>query len=315
MSDDAPLVRQAQAGDAAGLGELLERHRALLHAVAVGMLGHGPQAEDAVHDTFVIALRRIGDLRDPAAARAWLLAILGNVCRAQLRRATPEPMADVPEPPAGAPVEAAIDRLALRDWVWTALDRLSPPLRLAVVLRYFSGASSYDAIADLSGVPVGTIRSRLNAARTQLADALLETAADRHPGPARELAVATGVAMTALQRTGDASALHDVFREDLRFRLADRVQRQGRDAYAARIVRDLEDGVSARVRNVVVGADLALIELWLDSPPGQPLHCPPAATQVHFHDGHVTDRVVAHYAPRPGRLEPMTNERGTAPAR
>jgi RNA polymerase sigma-70 factor (ECF subfamily) len=82
--------------------------------------------------------------------------------------------------------------------------------------------------------------------------------------------------------------------------MADRVERQGRDAYAARIVRDLEDGVSARVRNVVVGADLAVIELWLDNPPDRPLHCPPAATQVHFHDGHATHRVVAHYAPRPG---------------
>ena len=285
MSGDASLVRQAQAGDAAGLGALLERHRALLHAVATGMLGAGPQAEDAVHDTFVIALRHIGELRDPAAARAWLLAVLGNVCRAHLRRATPEPMAEVPEPPAGTPVEAAIDHLALRDWVWTALDRLSPPLRLAVVLRYFSGASSYDAIADLSGVPVGTVRSRLNAARTQLADALLETAAERHPAPTRELAVATGVAMTALQRTGDTSVLNDLFEPDL------------------------------RVRNVVVGADLAVIELWLDNPPDQPLHCPPAATQVHFHDGHATHRLVAHYAPRPGRVDRMTNERGTAPAR
>ena len=58
--DDASLVRAAQAGDNVSLGTLLERHRALLLAVAVGMLGHGPQAEDAVHDTFVLALRRIG---------------------------------------------------------------------------------------------------------------------------------------------------------------------------------------------------------------------------------------------------------------
>jgi RNA polymerase sigma-70 factor (ECF subfamily) len=299
MSDDASLVRQAQAGDVAGLGELLERHRALLHAVAVGMLGAGPQAEDAVHDTFLIALRRIGELRDPAAARAWLLAVLGNVCRAQLRRTPPAPMADLPEPAPASPVDEAIDRLALRDWVWTALDRLSPPLRLAVVLRYFSGASSYDAIADLSGVPVGTVRSRLNAARTQLADALLETAAERHPARAHELAVATGVAMTALQHSGDTRLLDDLFRPDLRFRMADGVERRGRDAYAAAVVRDFEDGVTARVQNVVVGADLAVVELWLDSPPDQPLHCPPATTQVHFHDGRMTRRIVAHYATMP----------------
>ena len=84
--DDTALVTAAQAGDMAGLGALLERHRARLHAIAVSILGHGPPAEDAVQDTFLIALRRIGELRDPAAARAWLTAILVNVCRGQLRR-------------------------------------------------------------------------------------------------------------------------------------------------------------------------------------------------------------------------------------
>jgi DNA-directed RNA polymerase specialized sigma24 family protein len=83
---DAGLVRAAQAGDTAGLGALLERHRARLHAIAVGVVGHGPAAEDAVQETFLIALRRIGELRDPAAARAWLATILVNVCRAELRR-------------------------------------------------------------------------------------------------------------------------------------------------------------------------------------------------------------------------------------
>ena len=301
MSDDVALVLAAQAGDPTGLGTLLERHRALLLAVATGMLGHGPQAEDAVHDTFLIALRRIGDLRDPAAARAWLLAILGNVCRAQLRRPATDPVAEVPEPPAQRPVDEAIDRLALRDWVWTALERLSPALRVPLVLRYFTAASSYEAIADLCGVPVGTVRSRLNAGRTKLADALLETAADPHPGtaPYRQLAAATSVAMRGFERTGDRTLLRDVIRPDVSFRLADRVERSGLDDYAGRIARDLEDGVTVRVRDVVVGADLAVIELWLDSPPDQPLHCPPAATQVHLHDGEATRRIVTHYAPIP----------------
>ena len=298
MSDDVALVLAAQSGDPAGLGTLLERHRALLHAVATGMLGPGPQAEDAVHDTFLIALRRIGDLRDPAAVRAWLLAILGNVCRAQLRRPATDPVAVVPEPPPERPVDEAIDRLALRDWVWTALERLSPVLRLPVVLRYFTGASSYEEIADLCGVPVGTVRSRLNAARAKLADALLETAGEPHPAAGRELAVALGVAMRGFERTGDAALLHDVMRPDLSFRMFDRVERHGRDAYAEVLARDLEDGVRARVRNVVIGADLTVVELWLDSPASDPLHCPPAATQVHFHDGHATSRIVSHYAAR-----------------
>jgi RNA polymerase sigma factor (sigma-70 family) len=300
--DDAALVRAAQAGDHASLGALLERHRALLHAAAVGMLGHGPQAEDAVHDTFVVALRRIGDLREPAAARAWLLAIIANVCRAELRRpvvelATPEPV----EPPSADTVEAAIERSALRDWVWTALDRLSAPLRLAVMLRYFTSATSYDAIAEICGVPVGTVRSRLHAAKAQLAAELLRTAAEPHAETEayRRLAAAAGGAMRDFERSGDRRVLDGFFTPDVRFRMADRVERQGLDLFASLLAADFEDGVTARLRSAIAGPDVAVVELWLDSPPQQPLHCPPAATQVHFHDGRATKRIVSYYAARP----------------
>ena len=127
--DDATLVRAAQDGDAAGLGVLLERHRARLHAVAVRMLGHGPDADDAVQDTILIALRRIGDLRDPDAAGGWLAAILVNVCRAHLRRPTHErPDTNAVEAVGGIDtVQEVIERAALRDWVWTALERLPNP--------------------------------------------------------------------------------------------------------------------------------------------------------------------------------------------
>jgi RNA polymerase sigma-70 factor (ECF subfamily) len=164
------------------------------------------------------------------------------------------------------------------------------------VLRYFTAASSYEAIADLCGVPVGTVRSRLNAARGKLADALLETAAEPHPGAQTALAEATGAAMRAFSRSGDAADLRDVLRPDLSFRMFDRSERRGRDEYAAVIARDLEDGVTARLRNAVIGSDVAVIELWLDSPAHEPLHCPPAATQVHLHDGRTTRRIVSHYA-------------------
>jgi RNA polymerase sigma factor (sigma-70 family) len=300
--DDAALVRAAQAGDHASLGALLERHRALLLAAAVGMLGHGPQAEDAVHDTFLVALRRIGDVREPAAARAWLLAIVGNVCRAQLRRPVVEVAAAEPvEPPAADTVEAAIERTALRDWVWTALDRLSPPLRLAVVLRYFSNASSYEAIAELCGVPVGTVRSRLHSAKAQLADELLQSAAESHAETEayRRFAVAAGTAMREFERSGDQRVLRGFYAPDVSFRMADRVERQGLDLFASLLAADFEDGVRARLMNAVAGADVAVVELWLDSPPEQPLHCPPAATQVHFHDGRATNRIVSYYAQRP----------------
>ena len=300
---DAALVRAAQAGDTAGLGALLERHRSRLHAIAVSVVGHGPAAEDAVQETFLIALRRIGELRDPAAARAWLAAILVNVCRGELRRPAARVEVGVGPWELSGPDTAAraIDDGALRDWVWTALERLSEPLRLVVLLRYFSGASSYEAIAEVCGVPVGTVRSRLSAAKAKLAEELLETAAAAHDeADARwRDAAQLGEAYLRLQRDGDVSAFDGVLARDVAYVMYDRIEHRGATRYARALVSDFEDGVRSRVSHVIPGSDVTVVEAWLDSPPEQPLHCPPALTQVHFHRDGPTSRIVSHYAPRP----------------
>jgi RNA polymerase sigma-70 factor (ECF subfamily) len=298
---DAALVRAAQAGDSAGLGALLERHRSRLHAIAVSIVGHGPQAEDAVQDACVIALRRIGELRDPAAAPSWLATILVNVCRGALRRASARVAVEPWDPPGPDTAAQAIDDGALRDWVWTALERLSEPLRLAVMLRYFTGASSYEAIAELCGVPVGTVRSRLSAAKAKLAEELLETAATAHDDAVARWrnAAQIGEAYRRLERDGDVRAFDGVLTADVAFVMYDRVERRGATRYAEALAGDFEDGVRSRVAQVIPGSDVTVVEAWLDSPADQPLHCPPALTQVHFHRDGPTSRIVSHYAPRP----------------
>jgi RNA polymerase sigma-70 factor (ECF subfamily) len=82
---DGELVRAAQAGDAASLGVLLERHRASMQAVALSVLGYGPDTDDVVQDAMLTALQRLGELRDPGAAGPWLRAIVRNNCRMRLR--------------------------------------------------------------------------------------------------------------------------------------------------------------------------------------------------------------------------------------
>jgi Sigma-70, region 4 len=198
-------------------------------------------------------------------------------------------------------VQAAFERCVLRDWVWTAIGRLSEPLRLPLILRHFSGASSYEAIAEICGVPVGTVRSRLNAARARLADELLATAAAPHDGleQARRRGADIAAAMASFERTGNSSLLDDAFAPDMTYRMFDGVERRGRDRFAAELVGDFADGVTSRPRGMVVGADVAVVDLVLVSPEHQPLHCPPAVTQVHFHDGRLTHRVVSYYAPWP----------------
>lgn len=181
MLGDAELVRAARIGDAASLGVLLERHRASLYALALRILGRGTETEDAVKHTFLIALNSIDWLREPEAAGGWLHGILRNVCLQRLRERRAEVLFEeypprVKEGSLEFSGEEAIDRLALREWVSTALSELPEALRVTAILRYFGSYSSYEEISTISGVPVGTVRSRLNQVKIKLAEALLKDA-------------------------------------------------------------------------------------------------------------------------------------------
>ncbi|MDQ3910820.1 MAG: sigma-70 family RNA polymerase sigma factor, partial [Actinomycetota bacterium] len=139
---DAQLARAAQNGDAASLGVLLERHRAALYALALRILGRGSEAQDAVQDTFLIALNSIDQLREPEAVGGWLRGVLRNVCLMRLREKRGEILFEGIPPRVGErsfepSAEEAIDRLALREWVWAALYELPEVLRVTAMLRYF----------------------------------------------------------------------------------------------------------------------------------------------------------------------------------
>jgi RNA polymerase sigma-70 factor (ECF subfamily) len=168
-ASDEELVRDARTGDATSLGTLLARHYAGMFAVALAMLRDPADAEDAVQDAMLTALRRLAeDLRDPASAGPWLRAVVRNECRMRLRSPGPVPaerLDDLPSADWIADADRTLDRVATRDWVWHAIRRLSPPLQTVVLLRYFTGVRSYQHIASACGIPIGTVRSRLSQAR------------------------------------------------------------------------------------------------------------------------------------------------------
>ncbi|WP_406118607.1 RNA polymerase sigma factor [Streptomyces sp. NBC_00989] len=181
-TEDAALTRAAQSGEVAALGLVLERHRAGMRAVAVSILGPGADADDVMQDAALTALLRIGDVRDPEAVGAWLRMIVRNACRRVLRDAVVvRPMCELPLLSTYMGPEQWIERNALRDWVWEALGELTPALRVPLVLRYFAtGVTSYERIAEVCGVPVGTVRSRLSQGRAKLAATLAATADAPH---------------------------------------------------------------------------------------------------------------------------------------
>jgi RNA polymerase sigma-70 factor (ECF subfamily) len=301
---DAELVEAARRGDAASLGLLLERYRAPLYGVALRMLGHGQEAQDAVHDTFLVALRKLDQVRDPAAVGGWLHSILRNVCRMRMRAAQAEVLlAELPpeRKPVETSVEESIDHLALRDWVWTALARLPEALRITAMLRYFGSYPSYEELSATLGVPVGTIRSRLNQVKLKLAEALLETAGLEH-SEARRLTKSETHFFTAAwdeyNRGQGYELFARAFSEDPAFVLSDGTV-HGRGWMVEEFEGDLEAGMKLRLTNIVARKDVTVIEGNYENPPDDPLRCPPAISMVAlYHEGRI-DRMRLHFASRP----------------
>ncbi|HEY0531425.1 MAG TPA: sigma-70 family RNA polymerase sigma factor [Actinoplanes sp.] len=274
---EADLVHAAQGGDAAALGAVLKEHEAGMRAVALSILGYGPDADDAVQDAMLTAVRRIGEVRDPLAVGAWLRTIVRNNCRALSRRPAPAmpDMDDVPTP------DEILEKHALRDWVWHAIGELSEADRLVTLLRHFSGVTSYDQIAALCGLPVGTVRSRLSHARRTLADQLRRSADAAHPDAG---------ALNDRRWREARDALHAAMRGDFH-RVVDDMWLPGSELVAGPVRGDrafavdgmngdLERGVRQKLRHVVAGPDVLIWETELSGG-----DCPPGAVWMHSLSG------------------------------
>ena len=301
---DADLARAAQAGDAAALGLLLERHRAGLQAHALKLVGYA-HAQDVVQDTFLLALRKIDQLRDPDAVVGWLHAALRSLCLTRLRSDHGElPLHEVQAPPAPAREmpEAAVDRLVMRDWVWTAIAELTEPLRIVAMLRYFGSYNSYEEIASICGVPVGTVRSRLSQVKVKLADAMLATAQAAHGDAAARAAVRERQMADAVLRfnaTGDYSRYVEPIADDVEFVFESGTRLTGRHLFEEDLANDVAAGVGFAPTSVVAGPGMTILEARFINPAHDPFHCPPAIAQIHYHHSdETTFRVALHYAAR-----------------
>ena len=183
QATDADLVAVTLAGDAAAFAVLVERHQRRLYHALRRLIGDDGMAEEAVQDGFVRAWERL-DRFDPARPFfPWLARLSVNHWLNRLRAERREhPFADTAAddaeddaPPrladAGPLPEALAAAADVRARVWRAVDRLAPEARRIVLLRH-SLELSYDEICAATGLPMGTVKSRLSRARHELAAAL-----------------------------------------------------------------------------------------------------------------------------------------------
>lgn len=171
MSDlsDAELIRAVLDGRTEAYAELVRRHRDAQFRYAVRMLGDRDDADDVLQSAFVRAFRSLASCRDPEHFGAWLRRIVVNECRTLGTAKGRREARFVRD-------EQVLDRLAGNgesteefdlDLVQRALDRLTPDLREAFVLKHIED-QSYEQMMEITGAGLSALKMRVKRAVEQL---------------------------------------------------------------------------------------------------------------------------------------------------
>ncbi len=155
--------------------EVARDHGRFIYTVAYRLTGRHDEAQDLVQEV-LLRVRRGLETYQPGSLRGWLSRIATNAFLDEVRRQKRRPADPLPDDaerviPGGLSASDALDAADLPDYLQAALRGLAEEFRVAVVLCDVVGMG-YQEIADLVGVPVGTVRSRIHRGRSQLREAL-----------------------------------------------------------------------------------------------------------------------------------------------
>jgi RNA polymerase sigma-70 factor, ECF subfamily len=174
--DDAELLRRISKGDEDAMAAFYREHGRVVLAQVLLVTGERVLAEEIVQDTMLAVWRGAAAFRGESSVRSWVIAIARRQTRDRLRgqrlRVVDDAyLADQPGSEPG-PEEMALDRAELAE-VRGAIQRLAPAHRELLGLVFGSGLSLPE-VAGVLEIPVGTVKSRLSAARTALNQILPE---------------------------------------------------------------------------------------------------------------------------------------------
>jgi len=180
-ANDQLLIQRWQNGEAEAFDQLYATHSPAIYRLGWAMLRQAQAAEDVVQETFLRA-HKARTRFDPSRASfgTWLYQIALNYCRSYMRRkrlmTVPwlRPTGEQPDLPDGRPgPESHALRGEYQRLLWQAVQKLSAPLKEAIILHYYMELPAVE-IAAMLNCPEGTIYSRLHNARRRLAELLAE---------------------------------------------------------------------------------------------------------------------------------------------
>ncbi|KPK57466.1 MAG: hypothetical protein AMS21_11435 [Gemmatimonas sp. SG8_38_2] len=179
--NDTVLVLKAQAGDREAFGELVSRYMRRAYYAALGLTGSHDDALDLSQEAFVRAYRARASLDPDRPFYPWLYQIVRRLCfnlqrdrrtrRRRMEEATPWLQDQAGARAAASDPARSAERSELRSRLEVAIDALPEREREVLVLKEFEGLR-YREIAELLGIPIGTVMSRLYTARRNLAEIL-----------------------------------------------------------------------------------------------------------------------------------------------
>ena len=166
---DAELVERVLLGETEVFGILVRRWERPIYSLAVRMLGRDEDAYDICQETFLSAFRNLNSFRGEAKFSSWLYRIAINCCHSRLRKHSEKANTSIDEQVEEHGLEPSDHRVDLHDELYRreaadlvrkALAALPPEMRQVIVMKEYEGLKFHE-IADILGVPVSTVKTRL----------------------------------------------------------------------------------------------------------------------------------------------------------
>lgn len=170
---DTTLIERYLRGDVGAFNDLMRAHEDRVFAICLRMLRDRDAALDATQETFITVFRKVDRFSGHSAFSTWLYRVAVNTCYDQARRRGRQAAEALPDEdgPVDHRTAAALESAELRPDLESALAAIPADFRAAVVLCDAEGLALQTA-AEILGVPVGTVKSRVFRGRRLLAEAL-----------------------------------------------------------------------------------------------------------------------------------------------
>lgn len=301
------LVEEAKTGDIKSFTCLFESLRPALCAKALMFLGYGNEAKDAMQETFIAAFSKMHQLKNNHKFNTWVHTILKNQCllikRDQKRFFSTEHLLQFENEHLLAlhSGEYFLVKQNVNDHLLEVIAQLEEKKRVVVLLRFYSEYNSYNEIAQILNIPVGTVRSRLAMAKRELHAPINRLKANDQETDLTQYSDGYDDEISQAWNQlygGDRTGFLSHFDDDIQIRFSSGKQGQGIKRWAQEWDIDLNTGVRFKPNHIVHSGSLTIVEGPVINPPDKPTLCPPEAGFVFFHNSGTIYKTHLHYASR-----------------